>query len=283
MPQPTRWTTSSLILGLVWAATPLVAQAPADLGQLNWEVGPASVAWCVHFLLEPKEAAKELTGDLRPVTAATVPDLHPALKRAIADEPKYSDWTPAELCTYFVASVTVGGKSYERGDKNVPLALTYWGVAATRGEAAWDGTLFLRMLGSNSYSFVRSMQVAKLPMEKVNIDAREIRGNEEDRLYYIKFNGATIQLTGHFNPDSTGAPGTPRKVSGVIPGPIQTVWTTTLSYTPEKDGTMAGSLQVFGKRGMAKALNKSPIRLIGPALAGGSGQVLSRRESTKRK
>lgn len=282
MPLSTRWTVP-LAIGVALAAGPLAAQAPADLGQLSWELGPASGAWCVHFLMEPKEAAKELTGDLRPVAASAAPALHPALKRAITDEPKYSDWAPAELCTYFLGWVATGGKRYERGDKDVPLAVSYWGVAVAEGEAAWDGRMYLRMLGSNSYSLVRAMQVAKLPMEKVNIDDQAIKGNEEDRLYYTKFNGATIQFTGHFNPDTTGAASTDRKVAGIMPGPIQTMWITGMTFTPEKAGTMAGSLQVFGKRGMAKALNQSPIRLIGPAVIGGSGKALFSRESTKRK
>jgi hypothetical protein len=272
-----------LLLAGTLGVSPLVAQAPEEMGRVTWEVDAGNIGWCVQFLLEPKEAAKELTGGYQAVAASLAADVHPAIKRAISDEPKYSEWVPSELCTWFVGSVTAEGKRYERGDKDVPLAVTWWGVAVTQGEAAWDGRYWLRMAGSNSYPLVRAMQVARLPMEKVTIDERPIKGNNEDRLYFTKFNRATIQLTGRFNPDTTGVAPAERKLSGVMPGPLQSMWTTDITLSPEKTGGMSGSLQIFGGRGMAKALNRSPIRLLGSAMTGGSGSLRFVRFSSKRK
>lgn len=270
-----------LLAGML--AAPLSAQTPEEMGTASWQISGGNVGWCVQFLLEPKEALKEMSGGYRPVPASSADGFHPAIKRAITDEPKYADWVPAELCTWFVGSVTAEGKTYQRGDKNVPLAITWWGVAATQGEAGWDGRLWMRMMGANSYALVRAMQVAKLPMEKVTVDERAIKGNEVDRLYFTKFNRATIQLTGRFTPDSTDTPAEPRKLTGVMPGPLQSMWTTDMTLSPEKLGIMSGSLQIFGGRGMAKSLRKSPIRLISSAMNGGTGSLRFTRTAARKK
>lgn len=280
MSMPCRASWSLLLAGAL--ATPLAAQSE-ELGTADWEITGGGVGWCVQFLLEPKEAVKELAYGYRAVAASSTDQVHPAIKRAITDEPKFADWVPSEMCTWFVGAVNTAGKRYERGDKNVPLAITWWGVAVTQGESAWDGRLWLRMMGSNSYPLVRIMQVGKVPMEKVTIDDRAIRGNEDDRQYFTKFNRATIQLTGRFSPDSVETAPVPRKFVGVMPGPIQTMWTTDIGLNPEKNGIMSGSLQIFGGRGMAKALRNSPIRLISPAMTGGSGSMHFVRSSTKKK
>ncbi|HWA16624.1 MAG TPA: hypothetical protein VG817_09330 [Gemmatimonadales bacterium] len=268
-----------ILLGL--AAARLQAQGPATMEQERWEIADGDVGYCVQFLLDPKEALKEMQVGYRPVSASATDAIHPAIKRAISDEPKFADWVPSEICTWFVGSVTTGNRKYERGDKNAPLAITWWGVAASQGEGAWDGRYWLRMMGANSYPLVRLMQVAKLPMEKVTINAESIRGNDLDREYFIKFNRATIQLTGRFTPDSTEATAAPRKFIGVMPGPLQTMWTSDFALNLDEKGTMSGSLQIFGGRGMAKELRESPIRLISSAMHGGSGAIQFQRWSTK--
>lgn len=272
-----------LALVTLLGAGPLAAQGAGEISRITWNLGPASSGWCVHFLSEPKEAAKEVSAGYRVVPASAADELHPALKRAIADEPAYADWIPSEFCTYYLESVQVGEKRYERGDKNVPLAITFWGVAVAEGEAGWNGRVFLKAAGSNSYSLARAMQVERLPMEKINVDLKAVPENKEDQVYFTKFNGATIQFTGHFNPDTTGAAVTERKIVGLLPGPIQSQWAAAINYKPEKIGTMAGSMQVFGKRGLAKQLNKSPIRLVGPAFTGGSGTAEYVRTALKKK
>jgi hypothetical protein len=282
LPQP-RSSAVPLALVTLFGASPLAAQESGEISRITWNLGPASSGWCVHFLSEPKEAAKEVIAGYRIVSASAADDLHPALKRAIADEPAYANWVPSEFCTYYLESVQVGDKLYERGDKNVPLAITFWGVAIAEGEAGWNGRVFLKAAGSNSYSLARAMQVQRLPMEKINVDLKAVPENQEDKIYYTKFNGATIQFTGHFNPDTTGAAVNERKIVGLLPGPIQSQWGATICYKPEKNGTMAGSMQVFGKRGVAKQLNKSPIRLIGPAFTGGSGTAEYVRTTQKKK
>lgn len=274
---------SLALLGLSLFAAPAHGQRPETIAEFRWELGPALPSWCVHFLMDPKEAGKELPGEMKPVPASFVSELHPALKRAIADEPKFSEWIPADLCVYYVQSISFDAKKYEKGDKNTSLAMAYLGISATEGEATWDGRYRLRVLGSNSYNLVRATQVKGIQMDQIKIDADPIPGSEEDMLYVIRLNGATVQFTGHFNPDSTGAAPAEQRMVGLTPGPIQSVWTTTFSYTPASFGTMAGSLQIIGKRGLAKALNSSPIRLIGQAISGGSGTLEGSRTSTRKR
>jgi hypothetical protein len=269
-----------ILAGLL--AAPLAAQAPEQLDQISWDVAGGDVGWCVQFLLEPKEAVKEMGYGYRPVAASAADGFHPAIKRAITDEPKFAEWVPAELCIWFVGSVATQGRTYVRGDKGVPLAVTWWGVAATSGESAWDGKFWMRMIGSNSYPLVRLMQVSKLEMDQVKIEDRGEARDPADQIYTIKFNGADIRLTGRFTADSTNAPAMARKASGVMMAPIQSMWTTDITMTPEKQGAISGSLQIFGGRGLAKALRASPIRLIGSAVIGGTGSARFIRTSAKR-
>jgi hypothetical protein len=260
-----------LLLAGVLAASPLAGQTSTEMGRVKWEIAGGDIGWCIQFLLEPKEAEKEMTGGYRPVPASTDPDIHPAIKRAIGEDPQYANWVSSQFCTWFVGSVTTEGKRYERGDKDEPLAITWWGVAATRDEAAWDGRYWMRMLGSNSYPLTRLMQVARLPMEKVDIYDRAIKGNEVDHIYRTRFHRATIQLTGRFSPDTASGAAEPTQMSTAVTGPLQTMWLSDMTMSPENNGILSGSLQIFGGRGMAKTLNKSPVRLIISAVSGGGG------------
>ncbi len=262
-----------LLLAGILGPSPVAAQGPSEAGRVAWEIAGANLGWCIEFLVEPDEAEKEMAGGFRPVAASAAAGVHPSITRTITEDPKFATWVPSQLCTWFVSSVTTEGKRYERGDKDLPLAITWWGVATARGEAAWEGRYWLRMAGSNSYPLVRLMQVAKLPMERVAIDHREIRGNELDRIYVTRFNRATIQLTGRFTPDTVQASPEPSKFHGAVAGPFQSMWLSDITLNPEKSGNLSGSLQIFGGRGMAKILNKSPVRLIVSANSGGSGSA----------
>lgn len=253
-------------------APSLGAQAAATSDPLQWEVGAATSGWCVYFLMEGTEAQKDLTRGHRLVLASEAKNLPRALQQAIAEDPKYADWVPSELCTYYVEAVWSGGRRFDKGDKNTPMALIYWGVAAAEGQSAWDGEMSLKVAGTNSFPLTRWMEVQGLHIDRIPIDRDPDPVAPEDSQYVIKMEGATITFIGHMNPDSVTPPA-PRQATGVFNGPVNSVWKMSFSYTPERMASLGGSLKIVGKRDLAKALNASPIRLLGASVVGGKGAV----------
>ncbi len=261
-----------LLVGMVAPAGTAAAQESGTADPLAWEVGRASAGWCVHFLMEAKEAKDGLARGHRLVLASEATNLPPALQRILQEEPKYADWVPSEVCTYFVDAVWAGARRFDKGDKNTPLALTYWGIAAAEGQGPWQGQMSLRVVGTNSFPLVRMMEVQNMHLDRIAIDRDPDPIAPEDSQYVIKMEGATITFIGHQNPDTVATLG-PVKETGVFDGPINSVWTMAFSYTPDRVATLGGSVKIVGKRALAKALNASPIRLLGTSLIGGKGSV----------
>lgn len=267
-----RWTLPLATAASLIVVPALAAQVAATADPLQWEVGSATSGWCVYFLMEGKEAQKDLTRGYRLVLASEAKNLPRPLQQTIAEDPKYADWVPSELCTYYVEAVWSGGRRFDKGDKSTPMALIYWGVAAAEGQSGWEGEMSLRVAGTNSFPLTRWMEVQGLHIDRIPIDRDPDPIAPEDSQYVIKMDGATITFIGHMNPDSVSAP-TPRQATGVFNGPVNSVWKMSFSYAPERMTTLGGSLKIVGKRELAKALNASPIRLLGSSVVGGKGAV----------
>ncbi|HXI20669.1 MAG TPA: hypothetical protein VNH46_06270 [Gemmatimonadales bacterium] len=251
-----------------WTAAAAQSQAPS----YRWEVSGPRAGWCLHFLMDPEEAQKELVGEERPVTAGLVKGLPPAIERVLADDPKYAEWIPSVVCTYVVDSISVDGRTYDRGDGKQPLAFLYWGVAAT-GDALGSepGARSFRVFGTNSSGLQRVMESHRLRIDRVDVKVQPIKDSEDEQ-YRLKLEGATIFLDGHPRPDSAGTV-VPEQRTGELGGYNKSVWKVQLAFQPAEVGTLAGALRVEGKRGLAKVLQQSPIRYVGPVLAGGSASV----------
>ncbi len=251
----------------------LAAQEKATADTVNWTVLNPQAGWCLAFLMEPKEAINDLTRGHRVVTAREAKDLLPAIARLIADEPTYADWVPSEVCTYVVDAISVEGRRFDRGDGGQPIAILYWAVAAANAEsqAPEAGQVSLRAFGSNSSGVQRNMGTRGLPIDRIQFDVRKVP-ESSDQDYQIKLNGATISYTGQPKPDSTGA-APQRSRTGVLTGNNRTIWTMRMVWDPAAVGGMSGALRIVGKRGLAKVLNRSPIRVLSPTIIGGAGRV----------
>lgn len=268
-----RWSLRlSMATLLLLPASAAFAQDDVSTGALTWDVGPTRPGWCVYFLMEPKEAANNLTRGHRLVRAADAKDLPLGIQHTIAEDPKYAEWIPSELCTYYVEAVWAGGRRFDKGDKGTPMALTYWGIAAAESQATWNGEMSLRVVGTNSFPLVRLMEVQNLKLDRIPIDRDPDPIAPEDSQYVIKMEGATITFIGHVNPDSVTTP-VARVVNGVFDGPVQSVWKMAFTFTPDRNAYLAGSVKIVGKRELAKALSASPIRLLGSGAVGGKGTI----------
>lgn len=261
----------SALLGLVPAAG--WAQERSATDSVTWTVVAPRAGWCVHFLMEPKEAANDLTRGYRVVVAREAKGLLPAISRLISDEPTYADWIPSEVCTYIADAITVENRRFDRGDGGQPIAALYWGVAATSvegGSSDFDQVSF-RAFGSNSSGVQRNMATHGIPIDRIQFEVHPV-SESTDQEYLIKLNGATISYAGRPKPDSTGQATEGTRV-GAMTGNNRTIWTVRMVWSPSAVGGMSGALRVVGKRGLAKALNRSPIRLLSPAIMGGVGQI----------
>lgn len=240
---------------------------------VSWTVIGPRAGWCVDFLMEPKDAADDLVRGFRVVAAREAKGLSPAIARLIADEPTYAEWVPSEVCTYIAEAISLGNRRFDRGDGGQPIAILYWGVAAASaegGSADFD-QVSLRAFGSNSSGLQQNMGTRGIPIDRIQFEVRPVP-ESSDQEYLIKLNRATISYAGQPKPDSSGqAP--PRIRTGTLTGNNRALWNVRMEWRPTAVGGMSGALRVVGKRGLAKSLNRSPIRLLGPTILGGVGQI----------
>ena len=266
-----------VLLGLAGSFAPVVAQeeGPPDSG-ITWEVGSPKAGWCLHFLIEPGAAAKDLARGHRLVLAGEAKDLPAPLQRLVTEEPQYAGWAPAELCTYVAEAIWVDGRRFDRGDGGQPIAVLYWGISAASAEvgtgAGVPGELSLRVLATNSSGMRRAMEIRTVPIDRVQIEVLPIKESNEDQEFLLKVEGATIVFIGHASPDSTLTVAE-RTRTGAYMGNNKAVWGVSFSFLPGQVDAMAGALRIVGKRGLAKLLDRSPIRLLGPILSEGRGTV----------
>jgi hypothetical protein len=251
----------------------LAAQEGPPANSITWEVGSPKAGWCIHFLMEPKTAVKDLARGFRLVLAREAAGLPRPVSRLITEEPEFADWAPAELCTYIAEAIWVDGRRFDRGDSDQPVAVLYWGVAAASagGGLPDAGGLSLSVLATNSSGIQRAMEMRTVPIDKVQIEAGRVAESEDDQIM-IKLDGATITFTGHPRQDSTLITAIRTRTAGYM-GNNRALWGVTFTFHPEDVSAMAGALRIVGKRGLAKALDRSPIRLLSPILSGGRGTV----------
>ncbi len=267
-------TTSGLACLLAAQATPAAAQEEKqNTNTINWQVGASKGGWCLQFLMDAESAADGLAKDHRVVLAREATGLAPAIARLIKDEPEYAGWVPSEVCTYMSEAIWIDGRRFDRGNDNQPIAAVYWGVAAASsdGAAAGQGRMSLRYLGTNSSSFRRAMDTRTVPIDEAELKITPVKESTDEEIF-LKLEGATIVYIGNPRIDTTATP-TPRALTAAYMGNNRTLWTVNFEFTPGEVSSMSGALRIIGKRNLAKALDRSPIRLLSPMITGGKGSV----------
>lgn len=251
------------------------AQENADEVKNRLEVGPISGAWCVHFLIEPSEAQSDLTRGYQTSAARQVSGLPTQLRRILADEPQYADWIPAQLCVVFPDVVTVDKRQHNRGDRGRPLAIVWWGVAAV-GEGMEPGTggFSLRLLATTSSGLNRQMELSRIPIDRVTIERGPIQDTEDERIR-MRLDKVEIVFDGRSSEDSTSIV-QPFHQMAVLTGNLRHIWVVETSLQASSIASLTGALRIQGKGDLAKALNRSPIRLLGTSFSGSGGEVTFR-------
>ena len=256
------------LLGLALLVSSHQAAAQSGETKVRWTVGNPKIGFCLHFLMDPDAAAKNLVPGQRLALAREAAGLPDALRRVLADQPEFEAWVPSQLCVIYPEAIWVNHKRFDEGDGGAHLALAIWGVS-TAGE---PGSISIRTLASNSAALKRAMEADLIPMQRVDLNVGPISESEDER-FDFKLEGAVITLDGHARTDSVSVENVPFTSGGALRGLNNTRWTVVLDLKPTRIGNLPGALRVQGKRGLGAALLHSPIRFVDKVIAGGTGEV----------
>ena len=229
----------------------------------------------MRFLLDPARLGRLLPNDAQLLRADAAPDLHPALRRVISSQPEFASWSPSALCVYYLRQVEAGSARIETDDPARAPGVAVWTATAagTGGQPrelafaflSTDGDL--RDAGRDANVDVERLQskVGQVPREDGPPDPGEVR-------YEIKLGRTLLTWDGRASDDTTRTV-EPLYLTWEAPGRRSGWVRGTLSLRPEVSMPMVGSLKVEGKDPVARALQASPIRFVGPSYQGGNGEL----------
>jgi hypothetical protein len=236
---------------------------------VQWDLDAVRSGWCLHFLMAPDAARRDIPRGLTSAPASSVSGLHPALDGLIRNQPEFQGWTPAELCTIVAGRLTVGDRQYERGDGREPLILVWWTVSAVGPDGPANA---IRYLGTNSSGLSREMKASLLDLERVKAKLESLP-DLEDRRLRLELEGAVLFYDSHITPDTIPVE-RDHRWHWVASGPRNVLWSADAWAAPEASGVVAGALRIQGKRRLGAILAHSPIRIFGPGFTGGSFSLL---------
>ena len=215
--------------------------------------------------------------EARPVRADAVPDLSPALRSVLQEQPQYASWSPSQLCLYYMETVDVGSlRVSERTLTKVPL-LGVWSLAAADVNGGARRDVVLRLF-TNTGRLERAGQVNGLDLRKVRSTV-ELIENEDDpsapplgTRYEIQLGKTTLIWDGRQVTDSTqvsSAVTSEWRADSRRRGPMSA----RLVLRPRWTKAMVGSLRIEGEDVVADAIKASPVRFVAPAILGGGGDL----------
>lgn len=284
MNQPSRrypirssWSLAACLL----VGAPAAASAQSAT-QHAWRIDQLRAGYCIEFLMDSAAADRVLPKGLVPVGAASAPSLKPALAAAVAERPdSFATWAPSELCLYWSPAVNVDGRQIaEKGDDL--QAFGVWSVLARpAAEAAAAPTPVAVQLYASNWRATGLARAAHLDVERVDVaagkvpvegpDGRLVPG-DDDR-YQMKAGKTTVTWDGRLAGDAAAGP-MPADHEWRAYGLRQTAWTVRGAVQPQGSRPVAGALRVTGKDALARALQASPIRFVGPWHSGGTAEIV---------
>ena len=255
-------------VGLVLLSWSRPAVAQGGEAKVRWAIGNPKVGFCLHFMMSPEEAAKNLVRGQRLVLARDAAGLPDPVRRVVAEQPEFEGWVGSQLCVVYPEAIWVNNKRFDRGDGGTPLSVAMWGVSSAGGESEFS----IRTLATNSAPLKRAMEAELIPMERADIDLSPISESEDER-YSFKFDGAQITLDARARTDSVNVENIPFPSRAALRGLNNSLWSVAIDLKPTRIGTMPGSLRVQGKHGLGNVLLRSPVRFVDKVIAGGTGEI----------
>jgi hypothetical protein len=250
--------------------------AEAEATRAPWRLSDVRQSFCVQWLINPDSLRTRLPRGVHLLPADANADLHPVLRRVVANQPEYRSWTPSALCFYRMGAVAAGSNMIQGGaDSAKAPVLGIWTMAAETG-ATGPRNLALE-LRANAGDLRKAGDRAGLELKRLNITVGPVPSEDgeprpDETRYQIQFGKTLLVWDGRSREDST-------RVSAAVAWNWQVVrqkggWlTAALTLKPQTSSMMIGSLRVEGKDPLARALQASPIRYVGPAYQGGEGEL----------
>ena len=260
---------------------PAAAAAQSSVQQ-TWLVDPLRAAYCIEFLVDSATAERVLPKGLVPVGAAAAPALTPALAGAVAERPdSFASWAPSELCFYWSDAVSVDGRRVaEKGDKVQTVGV--WSLLArSEDDPASEPTAAAVRLFASNWRAAGLGRAAHLDFDRVEVAAGKVPVETADgRLvpgiddrYQVKVGSTTLTWDGRVTGDSASGPIASDHEWRAY-GLRQTTWKVHGSVQPSGSRPVVGALRIAGKDALARALQGSPIRFVGPWHSGGTAQIV---------
>lgn len=226
--------------------------------------------------MDPDRLTVELPEGVRPVPASAVDDLHPSLGNVIRSQPEFAAWTPSRLCLLYFGRMEAGGRRIRQEQLRKAPMLGIWTVAAAGGSTASGRELALEMFTNHSGVEARGRE-AGLDLRNARTtvgpgpEDEDGRPSPNDR-YTIRLGKAQVSWEGRAAED-TSAMTAPLALQWRAPGRRGGWVEAALSLEARTTGGMIGSLKVQGKGDLARTLQESPIRFVGPGYRGGGGSL----------
>jgi hypothetical protein len=266
MTRRTLLTALSLIMPAV-----LQAQVAGEVSASKWLLEDARGSFCIWYLTDPAVAPKLAPKGTTLAPAGTGAELPAAVVRVIRDEPQFAAWIPAMICVGRYGAVTVDGETAvrARADRSILLMTHAIAAAAPRGQsgAAW----YLLELSTDNGNVARLAEGVGIRTERRELDVLPAREGG-DAIMTIQVEKAKLIWSGH--PTGESRVEATQPMSFGLAGMRTSNWRLDASFTPDSSHLVVGQLRVEGKDDLAKALKASPIRWVGPIVAGGRGEWL---------
>lgn len=267
------------MLGLVGIPAAAAAQSPV---QQTWLIEPLRAGYCIEFLVDSSTADRALPKGLVPAGSASAPSLRPALAAAVAERPdSFAAWAPSELCLYWSQSVAVDGRQIDEKGENMQ-AVGVWSILSRpeNDPAAEPAGTAVKLFASN-WRAMGLGRAAQLDFERVDVVAGKVPvETAEGRLvpgsddrYQVKVGKTTLTWDGRLAGDSAAGPMASEQVWAAY-GLRRTTWNVRSAVQPEGSRPVVGALRVTGKDDLARALQGSPIRFVGPWHSGGTAKIV---------
>jgi hypothetical protein len=233
--------------------------------RVTWGVDDLQAGFCVHFLLDPALVGRTpfRPADLVPVSEAV--NVDESLRHAAAESAEFAGWIPAALCTYQFAATRRGSRVQR--DEGRPQVVAVWRLAARA-----EGDPVPAEVMASSFDLSKQLSRPGLRVGLVRSASGKVPESTLEQLTTVIDRKTTITWSGVFAPDSTLTTGVGTE-RWRLRGTEQSVWTAQRSFQPTEALRMVGSVSVAGRTDLARVLQASPIRWVGPLYRGGSGEI----------
>jgi len=263
-------------IGLAAAAAALLASAPQasaqDAPRARVTLERIRSAWCLDFLAEPGQLAREMPKGWSGVPASQVADLPGPFRTTMEEDQRYAAWVPSRVCLVAFGAVTINGDQTEDDSERKPMAIAWWQVTA-RADSGTAVAPLITMIASNTYKVRNPLGRLGLGLDDLGFEmGPNTKGQDPTQDgFQVKLSGATLFWKGYLSPDTTA--GNSRRTVNAMVANQTRPWSASGWLEVAGASRVAGVVGVMGKSGLGQLLDGSPIRIMSPVGTGGSGDL----------